>query len=332
MVRTYHRVELSGVASAAPHHFFDEKDLTKMVGEKVAKKQISATGIKSRSYCIDGQNAVDLACQAAEKMMASLEWKREDIKFLFYVSSYTMFTTPSTAFLIHDRLGLNRECFVSDMNAACTAFIVGVQSAGAFLESAPLGTKALVLTAGTPNADIDQHGRTTAALFGDAASAIGLETVEQGCINCDMYSDGSRRSIMMREKKDKPFMMDGMEVFQFAISEVVDSINQFFIDCNINKNEIDYFVIHQAQKYILDKIIDFCELPPEKVLISYDKYGNTGGSSIAVTMSHNAERFDDSKKQKIFFCGYGSGLSWGNIMINATNMKVLPVLLTDKRD
>ena len=126
-------------------------------------------------------------------------------------------------------------------------------------------------------------------------------------------SDGNGYADLLRIDGHHNFQMNGMGIFNFAITDVVDTIKEFFEEAGISKADIDAFFLHQAQKFIVDKVRDFSGFPAEKVPITYNNFGNTGCASIPLTMCEHPELFRDesNEKVKMFFCGFGAGHSWG---------------------
>ena len=125
--------------------------------------------------------------------------------------------------------------------------------------------------------------------------------------------------------------MMGMEVFDFTISDVADGIDVFFDAFQLEKKDVDYFFLHQAQKFILDKLIKFSGIPRERCPISYPEYGNSGAVSIPLTMCLYQDRIDFNKKNNLFLSGFGAGLSWGYVWMQTENLTVLPVIYSDER-
>lgn len=151
-------------------------------------------------------------------------------------------------------------------------------------------------------------------LLSDAGAAILVESTGDDSDTGDTltyahWSDGTRYDSLIKKDMAHKFYMDGMGVFQFSITDVADSIKGFFDKTGIKREEIDYVVLHQAQKFIVDKVLMFTDIDRGKSLISYDKYANAGGASLPVTLCANHDCFDT--KKKVLLCGFGVGLSWG---------------------
>ena len=124
--------------------------------------------------------------------------------------------------------------------------------------------------------------------------------------------------------------MDGMEVFHFAITDVVHTIAEFLDHFAIEKKSLDYIVIHQAQKFIVDKVAMFAEFDKERVINSYQKYGNSGGASDLCTLCENLGGEETDREVSVFMTGFGAGLSWAMVTLILQTRDILPVRFTDQ--
>lgn len=323
MYGQYNNVRLVGITATVPENVIRNEDLADIFDEKSVRKQIKTTGIYERRCALDGQTASDLSYLAAERLLDGLGWERDSVKLLIYVTPHPLFASPSTSFYMQRKLGIGTDCLVFDMNLACSGFVIGIETAGAFLQGCPEGTRAILMVGAAPNSCLDGKP-DTASLFGDGGGAAALETRKGYHTFFSQYSDGTQMQYLFRYP-GKRSHMNGMGLFQFTINEVVESINDFFQHYGMDKGDIDYYFLHQAQKYMFDKLIDFCDLPEDRCPVSFDRFGNTAAVSIPITMSRHVESLDYSGKKKIFMCGFGGGLSWGNIMLETKDILVLPL-------
>lgn len=331
MYGQFNNVKLAGVASMVPTSIMNNIDLANKMDEKSVKKQIRATGIKQRHFVKGNQNAVDLCVGAADNLLKKLDWNRNDIKVLIYVSSYTLFSIPSTAFYIQKALGIGMNCAVFDVNLACSGFVAGIGIIGSLLQNCKQGDKALLCVGVTPSKSIDESDQGTVSLFGDGGGVAAFEVCEGYHTYFSQYSDGNRYDSLIKKDINSPLTMDGMGVFNFTISEVADSINSFFEHFSLNQKELSYIFLHQAQKFILDKLIDFCNLDEEKCKTSYSEFGNTGAVSIPLTMCKHWDLINKKASQVLFMSGFGAGLSWANAWMEIEDVLVLPIIYSDEK-
>lgn len=326
----FDNLKMTGVAAMAPTKVINNMDLADVVGEKEIRKQIRATGIERKHCVTDGQIAVDLCVGAAKRLLRELAWDPTQIQVLIYVSSYRMFDMPSTAFYIQHLLGVGKECHAFDMNLACSGFVAGIEVLGSLLQHCGEGAKGLLLTGISPSAEQLEAEKELLPLFGDAGAAAAFEICEGSPVYFSQYSDGSRLSSLYKPMGKTTHMM-GMEVFDFTIFDVADSINEFFGLFQLSKDDVDYFFLHQAQKFILDKLIAFCGFQKEKCPVSYREFGNSGAVSIPLTMCFYQKEIDYAKKNNLFLSGFGAGLSWGCVWMQTENLTVLPVIFSDEK-
>lgn len=311
MIGTYNNLKICGVVSAVPNNIVDNMELGSEFGENVVKKQIRVTGIKKRCVTKDGQRAADLCITAGEKLMRQLNWGKDDVEILIFVSSYPSYKVPATAFFIQKELGIGKSCLSFDVNLACSGFLCGLETVGSLFSGRKTNTKALLLVADTTSESVDEGDKSTSVLFGDCGCAIALQSCEGYPMEFIQQADGNGYKDLLRIDGKHRFQMDGMGIFNFAISDVIDTIQEFFEKSSVSREDIDVFYIHQAQKFIVDKVRDFSGFPPEKVPITYNQFGNTGCASIPLTMCKHAELLKKKRTSKVFLCGFGAGHSWG---------------------
>lgn len=311
MIGHYNNVKICGIVSAVPDNRIDNMELASEFGEKVVKKQMRVTGIKKRYVAIDGQRAADLCITAGKRLMEQLSWNKEEVECLIFVSSYPSYKVPATAFFIQKELGIDRQCVSFDINLACSGLICGLETVGSLFLGRKEHTKALLFVADTTSESVDDKDKSTSILFGDCGCAVALESCEGYPMKFLQKADGNGYEDLLRVDGNHRFQMDGMGIFNFAISDVVDTIREFFEKIIVSKDDIDVFYLHQAQKFIVDKVRDFSGFPQEKVPITYDNFGNTGCASIPLTMCEHSHMLKKDGRTKVFFCGFGAGHSWG---------------------
>ena len=215
---------------------------------------------------------------------------------------------------------------VYDINFGCDGTIVGLITIGNILQN--IKGKGLLLV-GESNAIAGKDINRNALLEGDAAAAIALQySEEQKEIKYAQFSDGSRANLLYKPF-GKPGVMDGNAVLLFGISDVAESVKTFVQEKLTSVDDVDYFVFHQAQKLIVDGIVQEAGIPAEKVLYSCENYGNTSSASVPLTLCSELGESQDDEKIKVLLCGYGIGLSWGILYTEIEKKCILPVIETD---
>ena len=334
-------IKISALACALPSTKTKVEEYVQYYGEKKIKKFKRTTGVVQRYISNGHQTASDLCFVAAENIFSKTKVKREEIDLLIFISQTPDYKTPSTAFVLHKRLGLSEKCVCFDMNIGCTAFLHGIYVAGSMIQSGTV-RKALVMMGDSKTVHPITEDTAETMMFGDAGAAMVLERGAEN-IPMTMYSNGNGYSMIMnacgerfQTKEDKPdvstykFYMDGGAVFNFAIDTVPNAIDVFCKEKHTNVEDYDYLVMHQANLFIIKHIANEINISPEKIAISIDRYGNTNGASIPVTivdLLENGEGIPD--KLRLLITGFGIGLSWGVMELNIKKEVILPFVFTD---
>lgn len=327
-------IEIAGIASCVPKHFEDNMDYGNVLGERRVKRQIRLTGIRKRHTSNKNQRASDLAMKATEKLLAELDWKKEDIGVLIYMTQSADYLIPSTAIALQERMGLSKEVIAFDVNLGCSSFGYGVHIAASMMNTMPACKKALCLVADRV-ADMESKRLLNAdtisfsLLTGSAASAVGIEKKQGKQIVFSESCDGSNYDAIISRGVYKGTYMKGDVVFEYAINDVSSRVLQFMEKHKIKMEEVDYFVFHQAQKLILDNVAAACGIPDEKMLFSLEEFGNTSGASVPLTFNANANRIREKEAVKVITCGFGVGLSCSIDYMELPTNAILPVIESD---
>ena len=246
--------------------------------------------------------------------------KKKDIGFLIFVSQTRDFLLPSTACILQNRLGLSKNILAYDIPLGCSGFVYGLYNS--YLISVNMKSKGLLLAGDMSSKFINLNDEKMAGLFGDAGTATAIQhekkskklsffafgTDGNGCKNLIYNSSGINDS-----NKKKYLEMDGAKIFEFVLDEVPVQIKKLLSKSKNSINSIDYFVFHQANKFILNALGKKLGLPKEKVIYSIDRFGNTNSASIPITLSENLKK---KNNLKILISGFGVGYSWASAIIN----------------
>lgn len=328
----YTNVKIAGMASAVPSLVMDNKDYIDLFGKRRVLKQVKMTGVERCHKSLRYQKTSDLCMCAARRLIEHLKWDLSQIKILIFITQNSDYDIPSTAMDLAERLGLGKDCMAYDISLGCSAFDLGIQTIAGLLQSQPDGTKALLFTGdvapalGGGNA-LDKEGIINQLMFGSGGAAVAIEKEpENDFVFCN-YADGSGWDAILKYRHTDS-MMDGNKVLDYAFDVVADNMNCF--RKSISEDNINYYCFSQAQKLILDSIVDCCKLPEEKFLTSYEEYGDTSGAGIPITLCHNRHKFLGKDKVNICSCGFGVGLSMGISFFHIDPQNILPVIETDE--
>jgi 3-oxoacyl-[acyl-carrier-protein] synthase-3 len=284
------------------------------------------TGIEERHIAAEGETTSMLGLKAAERALDNAKLKPADIDLIVCATSTPDYTFPSTATQIQAGLGITHGA-AFDLQAVCTGFVYGVATADKFLTSGS-HKRALVIGAETFSRILDWNDRGTCVLFGDGAGAIVLEAQlgegtpqDRGVLTSHLRSDGSHREKLYVDggpgsSKTTGFLrMEGREVYRHAVSMVTDVIHDAFKTTRTTADDIDWFVPHQANKRIIDATAEKLGIPPEKVVLTVNKHGNTSAASIPLALGEARADGRIKDGDLVMIEAMGGGFTWGAALI-----------------
>lgn len=346
---TFDNVRITGMASAVPKHIVNSISYYDKFGQENVDKVVAMAGVKQMHIARPEQTASDLAFVAAKKIIEEQKIMVESIGILIFVTQTPDYRSPSTALVLHKRLGLSKDCIAFDINLGCSGFVYGMFVISSLLQS--LNARyGLFLMGDTGSKTGSPDDRGTTLLFGDAGSAVLLEKVKKtDYMHMQFRSDGNGfKSIIVPSgayrnldgshervlwgdgniRSDYDSYVNGTEVFNFTIFEVPTLVKDFMKAFDRNVSMYDCFALHQANVFILKQFTKRLKIPWEKVPISMDRYGNTSVSSIPLTLSDHYGN-ESGYSAAVFMCGFGIGLSWGVLDAVIDTSIIYPIIYTD---
>lgn len=318
--------KMSYLAHYAPDQIVTNDDL-KSVMDTTDEWIKSRTGIEQR-HISKNENTSDLAIHVAKDLLEQSGYDAKEIDFIILTTISPDSVMPSTAAKVQSAVGAS-NAFAFDLTAACSGFVFALAMADKLISSGAY-KKGMVIGAETLSKHLDWSDRSTAVLFGDGSGGVIVEAdSEKHFLLESLHTDGSRgdsltsgaqslSSPFSESTEVNPFIqMDGRAIFDFAIREVSKSIAQLIEDSEMDKDKIDFVILHQANRRILDKMAHKIGLPREKFLENMMTYGNTSAASIPILMSEAAQKgqlkLDGS--QTVILSGFGGGLTWGSLIV-----------------
>lgn len=317
-------MRILGSGHYVPHTLVTNDDLSKIVDTNDQWIR-SRTGISAR-HISNGEGASDLATRAALLAIEDAGIDVNDIDMILLATMTPDSMLPNNASIIQKNIGaVNATCF--DINAACSGFLFALNTANAYLSSG-MSKNILVIGAETLSKLVDWSDRSTCVLFGDGAGAMIVTSDNSKAYYSVSGSDGTKghvltgggtllKNMLVNKdsedvKTDNYYMkMDGQDVFKFAVTKVPECINQVIEKASVATEDIDLFILHQANVRIISAVAKRLGVEPEKLPVNLNKYGNTSAASIPIL-------FDELKKSgaldgihKIVLSGFGGGLTWG---------------------
>ncbi len=277
------------------------------------------TGIKNRGKAPENITAGDLAVQASKKLFSNNTISKNEIDYLIFVTQTPNQCLPSTSCEIHSALGLRQECGTLDVNQGCSGYIYGLNLASSLIDSSS-AKYVLLLTGDTYTKLLDNNDPSVVPIFGDGASAsligpnkndentigkfeFGTDGTKSSYLNCDF--GGFRKNQANWEK----LYMNGPGIMTFTLDAIPKAIEKYLNKYDLSKDNIDLLILHQANKFILDRLYKKTGFE-NKGVICLENYGNTVSSTIPIALAEKVF-FKMKKNIKILLVGFGVGLSWG---------------------
>ncbi len=335
-------VDIKGIACAVPDRIIKSEEYYETFGEENVRKFVNMTGIRTRHIARDEQCASDLCYAAAKKLLERLAWESSTIDALILITQTPDYAVPATACVLQHRLGLGEDCIAFDINLGCSAYIYGIWLAATMITTQDIN-RVLLLVGDTSNYGINPYDSATAMIFGDGGTATALERTEGKSLKYFLNTKGSGyKTIIVPagrarsrgrtdiEPSQYGLCMNGSEVFTFAITDVPRTIKSFMQQFGIDKKDVDTYVFHQANLFILKHLAKKLDIPTDKLAVSIDRYGNTSGESIPLTLVDAFGAEESTGMVKLLLCGFGVGMSWGGIYLELDKSVCLPMISTNE--
>lgn len=316
---TTKRAGITALGAYAPPGILSNQDLEKMM-DTSDEWIVTRTGIRRRHVAAEDEYTSDLAVRSVEDMVARHgDGVLDGVDMVIVATNTPDALFPSTAALVQDRFGLKASAF--DLLAACPGWLYGVNVAAGLVESGR-SRKALVIGAEALTKIVDWGDRSTAVLFGDGAGATIVEQVDEpfGIRSLVSGADGSggihlhKKSIGRNLPDGTPLAdslyMNGREVFKFAVRVMNTATIEAVARAGMTSDDISLFVPHQANLRIIDAARERLGLPPERVIVTVDEYGNNSTASIPLAIAHALDAGRIQPGDNLLLVTFGAGLTW----------------------
>lgn len=312
---------IKGTGACLPEKILDNNTLSQWMDTNDQWIQ-ERTGIKTR-HVVEHETTVSMAADASRHALENAGVSAEEIDLILVSTVSSNVVLPSTACEVQKLIGaVNAVCF--DLNAACTGFLFALNTAQAYFQ-AGLIQKALIIGAESLSNLMDWGDRSTAILFGDGAGAVVLTAEEGEFPAMVMHSDGSKGGVLTCNNRflkdglklsgihseDLYIRMNGQEVFKFAVRKVPECIEELLTQCRRKPEEVDYYILHQANERIVESIAKRLKVDISRFPMNLMDYGNTSSASMPILLDQVNRRGMLKKGMKLVLAGFGAGLSWG---------------------
>ena len=341
-------VQVTGIAACVPS-LVEHNETFSLIEPKELAFLIKTIGVERKRKVAGNTVCSDLCYESARSLLNELAWHPSEVEILIYVSQARDYLLPCTAIVLQDRLGLPKSTMAFDVPLGCSGYVYGLSIIAGLMSAAKI-KKGLLLAGDTSTFTVSPFDKKTFPLFGDAGSATALEfTTAAPAIHFAVGSDGSgfdtiivpgggckeplfddeNEMIKYRkgfQKGRSHLQMDGMKVFDFSINTVPQNVRDLLSYHNKTINDIDYFLMHQANLIMNETIRKKLKFPDHKVPYSLKDFGNTSSASIPLTMVNNLAPVLPHNQKTLLLSGFGVGLSWPSALLN-TNHLVIPPLI-----
>ncbi|AAP25147.1 MULTISPECIES: beta-ketoacyl-ACP synthase III [Bacillus] len=304
-------VGILGIGRYVPEKVVTNHDLEKIMDTSDEWIR-TRTGIAERRIADDTIDTSYMAVEASKKALEDAGISGEDIDLILVATVTPDRAFPAVACVIQEAIGA-KHAAAMDLSAACAGFMYGMITAQQFIQT---GTYKNVLVVGSDKLSkiVDWNDRNTAVLFGDGAGAIVMGAVSEGkgVLSFELGADGSGGKHLYQ---DEYVMMNGREVFKFAVRQLGDSCLRVLDKAGLTKEDVDFLVPHQANIRIMESARERLNLPQEKMSMTIEKFGNTSASSIPIAMVEELQNGRIQDGDLIILVGFGGGLTWGAVAL-----------------
>lgn len=289
------------------------------------RKVVAMAGVEYRHVSDGSITAVDLCRHACDSLLAEIGWPADSVDALILITQTPDYFLPSSSCVVHRDLGFPTTTATFDVGLGCSGYPYGLWLGGMMLSSGL--SRVLVLHGETPSLFCHPDDHSTFLLFGDAGSATALERGEDGEVaHFSLHTDGRGyadlivRGRGLREKypegaRENFLYMDGANIFAFSLKRVPAIIEDTLEMSGLRNEDIDRFILHQSNRFIMMHLAKKCSVDPEKMPIILDRYGNTGGPSVPLAITEGLPA-NGRDREKLFSIGYGVGLSWSSAIFD----------------
>lgn len=300
--------------------------------EKVANK----IGVSQRHIAAKEETALDMAVVASNQLFAEYHIDRSEIDFILLCTQSPDYFLPTTACLLQDKLGLSTSCGALDFNLGCSGFVYGLSLAKGLI-AGHIAKNVLLVTSETYSKHLHPKDKGNRTIFGDAAAAtlistsgfaeilnFGLGTDGKGAENLIVKSGAMRQPDKINKvdfdengnpTSDDFLYMNGSEIFSFTLDAVPKLVNSTLENNSIKKEDVDLFVFHQANKYMLDFLRKKIKIDPEKFYCYLENVGNTVSSTIPIALKEAQQSNSIKSESLVLIAGFGVGYSWGGTIL-----------------
>jgi 3-oxoacyl-[acyl-carrier-protein] synthase III len=320
-------IGIIGASHYLPKNIQSNEDLCKILPDQTPALIVSKTGIKRRFHVSPEETASSMAIEACNKLILKSGINALDIGLIVLASFSQDYLFPPLSAKIHLELGLKKECQIIDINTACAGMVTGLSIAAEKMKFDPTIKNALVIGVEILSRFTDKTDKDTSIFFSDGASAVLLGQVKSsyGYLNSAFRTDSSTyESVRMRgggssfpvnstriDTKALYIEQNGLATWKQAVTNFPVVINSLLIKSNIQLKDVDFFIFHQANGFLIDYLMKKMKVPLDKTYTNVEEIGNTGSASIGIALSEAFEKGLIKKNNLLVIAGLGAGFNFG---------------------
>ena len=330
---------IKAISYYLPEKAVTNEELVSEFPEWSVDKVTQKVGVDIRHIAAENETAGDMAEKAARKLFEEYGISPSEIDFLMLCTQSPDYFLPSTACILQDRLGIPTSAGAFDYNLGCSGCIYGMAMAKGLM-AAGIARNILLLTAETYNKYLHPSDKSNRSIFGDGAAACLISTegfaeigefvlgtdgsgadhliVKTGASRCKMVTGQSKEDDEGHVWHDDYLYMNGSAIFNFTLDAVPAMMSQILERNKMQKDNVDYYVFHQANKFMLNTIRKVCVLPKDKFYVNLSETGNTVSSTVLIGLKDCLEKGIIKSNDKVMVTGFGVGLSWGGTVLTIT--------------
>lgn len=333
------KANIKAIEYSLPEKVLSNEELANIYPGWTADKIFEKTGIRERHISAAGETACDLAEQAAKGLFAKFAIAPTTIDFILLATQSPDYFLPTSACILQDRLGIPTTAGALDFNLGCSAYIYGLSLAKGLIASGT-AQNVLFITSETYTKHIHPMDKSVRTIFGDGAAATLIEaTKSEGIGQFILGTDGRGYDKLIvpaggmrlcpstetavevaddsgNTRSRDNLYMDGTEIFSFTIATIPRTVKETLEKNKLSMEEIDLYVFHQANKYMLDFLCKKCKIPACRFYINFADCGNTVSASIPIALARAVQDGTLRPGMKVMLVGFGVGLSWGAVVVN----------------
>lgn len=328
---------IKGISYYLPERVVTNEELLKEFPEWSVDKVAKKVGVNSRHLAAKDETAGDMAEKAARKLFEEYNVSPNDIDFVMLCTQSPDYFLPSTACILQHKLGIPTTAGAFDYNLGCSGCVYGLAMAKGLI-AAGIAKNVLVLTAETYNKYLHPSDKSNRSIFGDGAAACLVSTegfaeigefslgtdgsgaenliVKTGASRCKQSTGNVSGDEDGHQRYDDYLYMNGSAIFNFTLEAVPAMMKDILTKNNMTPDDVEYYVFHQANKFMLNTIRKVCVLPKDKFYVNLEETGNTVSSTVMIGLKQCLEAGIIKSGMKVMVSGFGVGLSWGGTIIS----------------